>query len=237
VIETQGPINKPRERNDSGPAAIGQKLHSCLEVYINNRINLKTGRDKSYEAALQVARELGVLSQFCLMDIYHIDFLFTQFSDIESVLTEVPMAINSMGVSRRTTYGDLREDDVLAGTADIIIVLKNGDIVVADWKTGLDDVDHPSENEQLMALSYMAVQFLAARGFYMAIVNPVTKESFVSDRLENAGLLMKELLDIDPSRESAGDHCRYCPLKTDCASFAQMANTEVKKAGFAGWEL
>ena len=53
VVKTGGATNGVREKSAAGsPAAIGQKLHTCLEVFINSRINMSLGFDVSYSAAM-----------------------------------------------------------------------------------------------------------------------------------------------------------------------------------------
>ena len=238
VMETQGPINKGREKApDGSPAAIGNKLHSCLEMYLNSRVNLNKSRSEAYGEALAVAKTLGVMPQFCSMDSETMDWLTNGKWQLDLAMTEIPMAIARDGTVSRLQYHELTPNHVLAGTADFVLSISHLgriSLIIGDWKTGLDDVDNPEENDQLLALGYMAANFFGATDYRLAVVNPVTKEKSISEMFNLATMNIDAFMKVDHKSESAGDHCRYCPLKTNCASFTCMAVKEVHDANFSG---
>lgn len=118
-------------------------LHECLEVFINNRVNLSHGLDDSWNAAKRHSMALGVLPDFLRMSKLTADSLT---KDSTSVKTEVPMILDKYGNSRIEKYEKVDENSILVGTADCIVMRKDGSCIVADWKTGLDDVDSPDTN-------------------------------------------------------------------------------------------
>jgi hypothetical protein len=212
------------------PAYHGQMLHTCLEVFANNRINLKKSFDVSYKAGLDMSKELGVLAQYSQMDKKVMDFLTER---AKMVMTEIPLVYDGDTKKvRRDTYMSAGPGDVLVGTADLIVENKDGSFTIADWKTGLDDVDGASDNDQLAGLAWMARQFFGFETFYLAVLNPVTKEADLAGPFTDVTFDYQRYLDEDWSRESAGDHCRYCPLKKNCESYMTMIRKELVNAGF-----
>lgn len=229
VIESGPATNQARDTADKKSAAwVGQSLHKCLEVYIGSRINLSRSRQESYLAALDVAKGIGVMSQFCQMDIATMDSVCFGLSTVQ---TEIPLILSNNLKVRSASYESLTDNDILAGTADFIIFTPGNSIVVGDWKTGMDDVDDPEENEQLLALGLMAKILYGSLNVRLALVNPILKTSKISD-VNGIVFHASDLMNVDKTKENAGDHCRYCDLKPNCESFANMASGEIVHAGF-----
>ena len=205
-------------------------LHQCLEVFINERVNKSANIDDSWNLARQHSKKVGVLSDFLRMSKSTSDSLSENASSVE---TEVPFILDKFGSVRIGKYHEVDENSILVGTADLVVFNKDGSVTIADWKTGLDDVDSPDTNQQLMSLSFMAQSYYGFKSFYMAIVNPITREFSISLAMKRSQLDLGAILEVDKTSQGAGNNCLYCPLKSNCGSFMQMSRKELLNAGFA----
>lgn len=225
VIDVDNPVNSPRQASAPGSAAaVGQSLHLALEVFLIERINNAKSFEDAYSSASSIAKPLGVFSEFCQLDKSLID----SFSKgANKVHTEVSMIMDRNGKSRISKYNSVTKDDALAGTADFIVEYSDKMFIIGDWKTGKDDVDEPHENFQLRSLAAMAYDCFAIGGFSIAIANPTTGQLRISGphgKPDFDKALVTNPLSVT---ESAGNHCKYCPLKESCSSFANMIDREV----------
>lgn len=230
VMEPGEYTNVPRiQKIDDSAASIGQRLHSCLQVYLEERINACQSSDYSYMKALSKSKELGVMIQFCELDRTSME---APCKDAIGVLTEKSMALNSSGKSRAiNSYAELTKEDIFVGTADYIIQRKDFSMVIGDWKTGKDDVDSPAENDQLLGLVFLYTGLLSASfAIRMAITNPSLGTHEESELFSQAYIDLDAFKNYSKDKECAGGHCRYCPLKTNCGAFSRMATEEMKIA-------
>ncbi len=136
------------------------------------------------------------------------------------------------GNVRRAKYHEATNDDIVVGTADCIVVRNDNSFVIADWKTGLDDVDPPESNHQLLGLAYMAQRFFQFQSFYLCVNNPILKSHEIAGPFATAQFDRRSFANVDKTKESAGDHCRYCALRGNCTSFSKMMEKECKDVGF-----
>lgn len=220
-------IPQSLERNDSGKsnaAAIGSKLHICLDVLTQKYVATKS-EEEAYQAGLDKSKSLDVVLEYLDMNREFIFSTIKQFSN-SIVQTEYSMAINKAGIARSIdSYKSIKEDDVFAGTADILALDENRILTIIDWKTGLEPVSAIG-NWQLISLAWMALSIDknidVAR---LGIVNPVlaTAEYTALTRktIENQ-ITALQLMTYNMSElyEISGPHCKYCPLKSNCKTFA-----------------
>lgn len=219
------------ERNDSGKsnaAAIGSKLHICLDVLTQKYVATRS-EEEAYQAGLDKSKSLDVVLEFLDMSRELIFGAIKNF--VGAVRTEHSMAISKSGVARVIdSYKSINEDDVFAGTADVVALDENYILTIIDWKTGLEPVDVHG-NWQLISLAWMAISIdKNVDVVRLGIVNPVLATAEYT-ALTRASIEKKitalQLMTYDMSNihEFPGPHCKYCPLKSNCKSFATQALT------------
>lgn len=120
----------------------GTAFHEAIDAYIKSGL-VQLFNDEEMDAWLQKA--IAFVNQVLL-------------PRCETLMSEVAVAINwgtgeaviLNGVTGRAYPGEYRKDGWQCGTADIVAILKDGSLLIGDWKTGGTD----GANEQLLSLAY-----------------------------------------------------------------------------------
>ncbi len=152
-------------------------------------------------------------------------------------LDEVHSQVRRLGkravlhIERRV--GPLPDRPRMFGTADAIIVGKD-EIVVIDYKHGAGVVVEIDYNDQAMYYALGALrEFPDREKVTLVIVQP--RASHLDGAVRRWEITSKELLEFagvleagaaateDPDAAlSAGEHCRFCPVKTICPEFTRQ---------------
>lgn len=125
--------------------------------------------------------------------------------------------------------------DVIAGRADVIGVDKSrGEgtdrMVVIDWKTGRN-VGAPGSNAQLLFYAMCAARAYGTDEALVRVVYLRGETAYPSDAdvgffdLEAYEAKLRAVVSMvraGEAVEKAGDHCRYCPVKTNCKTFGAI---------------
>ncbi len=127
-------------------------------------------------------------------------------------------------------------DSRLGGTADVTIVDVDW-IFLKDYKNGRIIVE-VEDNEQMMNYAVgLLHEHPEARGVTVNLVQPnayhedgcIREQTFTADRLKLFEIQMKQAADATSKPNAprrTGEWCTYCPAKTRCPEFNDMAKTE-----------
>lgn len=144
-----------------------------------------------------------------------------------------------LSLSGHRNYGDATEDTHLYGTADLII-RRDEDILVLDWKTGWQDLPAPENSAQLSGLALMAV--MADPGVVTAKVayGIVTDDALLIQEPVSPVPLLHLLGVVEDMRKDSaeprpGSHCVGCKsfafCKAQTALAASLGGGELEKTG------
>ena len=128
----------------------------------------------------------------------------------------------------RECYASLPDGSlVVAGTADLIAYLGDGEWLVTDWKNGERGCE--KAEEQLRLLAALQCIYAGAKRVRMHAVwlqgdgTPVDYGTLT--RMEARGILAEAMADRSSPAPTKGDHCsgHYCPLDGLCPAFQESA--------------
>lgn len=173
--------------------------------------------------------------------------------------TEVPLAYRpSTGEGRELPEGPAGHRDYSAalpdeipGTADVVIVRDEPDgtrkVIVPDWKSGFQDVDHPADNRQIQAQVLSAarahqadigvgvVAYVRPSGF--SVVEHVFDQSGLKQvateidgiwwTVQEARARIGDGSSVTPDF-NVGPHCSMCPARLKCPAQSSAAQALVK---------
>lgn len=122
------------------------------------------------------------------------------------------------------------------GTLDILIQ-KDSRTAVIDFKYGFQPVD-VVENSQLLCYGVLAtrgksaVEVVIVQPRATHAEGPVRSWSITSERVAEFAKQCVDIIEKGPSEDfAAGDHCQWCPRKTDCPELYQLT-VDVAKEDF-----
>lgn len=121
-------------------------------------------------------------------------------------------------------------DFVFTGQADLVLV-KDGQALVIDYKTGRGTTPIAVDNPQLAALAVLVSKRYTVSSVRVAIVQPWAGKPTVADYTTNALVLAESWLQNSllqaatstPEDARPGAWCKYCKAKAGCVAFRDAA--------------
>lgn len=232
-------LDRGIQSSRSRAAAVGSKLHACLQAMIIE-IDKSCNFERAYLSGLQKSKQVGCYSQFVSIRVEYLKTILNECPQ-SSYFTQQALAMDVSGNVRSIrSYKQITQNDVIAGTADIIWVGKSRSgqnaIRISDWKTGKDIIQHADTNCQLIVLAKLAYEqiskFIQIQVISFCWFNPITQTHSQSKRLSPKQLdekfkdVVSRMQKAKIENQISGSHCRYCPLKHKCDSFANMYQGE-----------
>jgi hypothetical protein len=151
----------------------------------------------------------------------------------------------TFAVERKLSFNYPFGGELFNGTADALLVNRNGSVSVFDWKTGQNPVTEAESNWQGAMYALAASQEFgvheASVTFYNPTINQVTKADFTADDLDNIEIRVMDAIAACEKEDApcvpSLNACRYCKaaIGGTCKAFtAWMARcTEVPNVSIA----
>ena len=124
----------------------------------------------------------------------------------------------TFSVERKLSFNYPFGGELFNGTADALLVHRNGSVSVFDWKTGQNPVTEAESNWQGAMYALAAAQEFgvheASVTFYNPTINQVTKADFTADDLDNIEIRVMDAIAACEKEDApcvpSLNACRYC---------------------------
>ena len=229
MIDTSFESTTPTTHHAFSPSSLN-RLRDCPGSYVMQLGLEETATPESSEGTMlhdRIARkdfsnltpEQEEMCELCL-------------KEIDSVLKMSTCMNTDVVHEKHLTVKDAEGNTVTSGTADVVIIEKEGTdtvkgLTVIDWKFGRTPVADVGHNLQLAAYALGAMQRYGATSCRAIIFQPRIKNRS-EYTFTKAGAILSNISAVIARANSdkvvlqAGDQCKYCLAKSKCPAFSKM---------------